>query len=142
MGLKLKTDGTIEADTPAELAEYAQLIARNGHSAIARRAVTDESEDGPLPDSALKLVRLLLPLPKGMGVKDVAKEFNLEHTKGIGGPANSLAAWGKRHNMRRALLVRTKSRDEQGKTIRTWKLSEFFRKQIKDGKVPGVESDN
>src|SRR5258708_6011537 len=138
MSLRLKPDGTVEADTPQELVEYQRSFSRNGYHA--QKKSSADVDDGPLPEAASKLVKLLWPHHDGMETREIAKAFGLEHAKGIGGSVNSLAAWGRRRNLGKKLFVK-RHMIRAGKSERILLLSDFFRKMIKEGKVPGMKLD-
>jgi hypothetical protein len=138
MSVRLKPDGTVEADTPQELVEYQRSFSRNGYHAPKKSST--EVEDGPLPEAASKLVKLLWPRHDGMETREIARAFGLEHAKGIGGAANSLAAWGRRRNLKKKLFFK-KHIITAGKSERILLLSDFFRKMVKEGKVPDVKLD-
>lgn len=139
MSVRLKPDGTIEADTPQELIEYQRSSSRNGYHT--QKKSSADVEDGPLPEAASKLVKLLLPHHDGMETREIAKAFGLEHAKGIGGSVNSLAAWGRRRNLGKKLFSK-RQLVTAGKSVRILLLSDFFRKMVKEGKVPGVKLDS
>jgi hypothetical protein len=141
MSVRLKPDGTVEFDTPEELVAY-QHASRNGSTNAKRprgrpRASGDDEE---LPESALKLVKLLLPQPDGVNTSDVAKALGLNEAKGIGGSVTSLTSWGRRHNLnKKQLIKKTRRVNGHGHNVRIMALAESFRKMIKEGKVPGVK---
>lgn len=145
MSIKLRPDGTVEADTPEELVAYQRFFSRNGHVKPTRATQGFERDigDATLPEAALKLVKLLWAHQGGMDTREIAKSFGLDHTKGIGGSVTSLAAWGRRQNLgRKQMLVKTRRPDDNGRIVRVLSLSDFFRKMIKEGKVPGVKLDS
>jgi hypothetical protein len=145
MSLRLKPDGTVEADTPEELVAY-QFASRNGapnpnkKAPRVRRIVGDEE---PIPESAQKLIALLFPEPKGLITSDVAKALGLSEPKAIGGSVTSLTAWGRRHNFtKKQLLTKTRRSNGSGHNVRVMALTENFRKMIKEGKVPGMKLEH
>lgn len=145
MSLRLRLDGTVEADTPEELVAYQRQFSRNGHPKLAKRAMQSAlgDDDGMLPEAATKLVKLLWTRPQGMETRDIAKAFGLDHAKGIGGSVTSLTAWGRRRDLKnKQLLVKTRRVDESGHTARILSLTDFFRKMVMEGRVPGMTLDN
>ncbi len=95
-----------------------------------------------LPAAASKLVKLLWTHHDGMETREIAKAFGLEHAKGIGGSVTSLNAWGRRRDLKKKqLLVKSRRVEANGHTARILSLNDFFRKMIKEGKVPGMKLD-
>jgi hypothetical protein len=146
--LKLGRDGTIEAveaDTVEELMAYHhQYASRDGNSAKktarAQRS-SAEDEDERLPEAAEKLVKVLLSATDGMNTTDVARTFGVK-PRGVGGSVNSLIAWGKKRNLKRGqLLIKGRRANGDGHMARTIALAGFFRKMIREGKVPGMKLD-
>jgi hypothetical protein len=145
MSIKLRPDGTVEADTPEELVAYQRHFSKNGHAKPAKRMAQSGlgDDDGMLPEAATKLVKLLWTRPQGMETRDIAKAFGLDHAKGIGGSVTSLTAWGRRRDLKKKqLLVKTRRVDGSGHTSRILSLSDFFRKMIMEGRVPGMTLDS
>jgi hypothetical protein len=146
--LKLRDDGTIEAveaDTVEELVAYhQQYSSRDANSAkkISRaQHFTPDSEDEKLPEAAEKLVRLLISENDSMNTSDIAEIFGVK-PRGVGGSVNSLIAWGKKRNLKRSqLLIKGRRANGNGHLARTIALTGFFRKMIKEGKVPGMKLD-
>jgi hypothetical protein len=145
MSIRLKPDGTVEFDTADELIAY-QHASRNGTASPAKKASRNRhiiGDDEPLPESALKLVKFLLPKSDGVNTSEMAKALGLNEAKGIGGWVTSLTSWGRRHNLsKKQLLVKTRRANGHGHNARFMALHESFRKLIKEGKVPGVKLDN
>lgn len=144
MSVRLKPDGTLEFDTPEELVAY-QSATRNGAANAPRRVGRPRrvsGDDEPLPESALKLVKFLLPEPNGVNTSEMAHALGLKEAKGIGGSVTSLTSWGRRHNLnRKQLITKTRRVNGHGHNVRFMALAESFRKMIKEGKVPGVKLD-
>jgi hypothetical protein len=135
MSVRLKPDGTVEFDTPEELVVY-QHASRNGGATKGTRGRHATSDEEGLPESALRLVKFLLPKPDGVNTSEMAEALGLKEAKGIGGWVTSLTSWGRRHNLpKKQLLVKTRRTNG----ARFMALHENFRKMIKEGKVPGVK---
>lgn len=139
MSIRLKLDGTVEADSVEELIAYQNSL-RGGRARGSSRQLEAESEER-LPEAARKLVMCLLHFPDGMNTADVAKELGVE-PKGVGGSVTSLTAWGRRHNFtKKQLLEKERRVDGHGHVVRRIALSDRFRKMVEKGEVPGMKLD-
>src|ERR1700733_3791519 len=127
-----------------ELVAY-QIASRNGGGSASKKTSRTKRvarDEEPIPESAQKLITLLLPAQNGLVTSDVAKALGLNETKAIGGSVTSLTAWGRRHNYtKKQLLTKTRRTNANGHNVRVMALTESFRKMLKEGKVPGVKLD-
>lgn len=141
MSIRLKLDGTVEADTPEELVAY-QYASRNGGASSKKpaRSRAASGDEEMLPVSAQKLIEILFPATNGLVTSDVAKALGLSEPKAIGGSVTSLTAWGRRHNFtKKQLLIKSRRSNGNGHNVRVMGLTESFRKAIREGKVPGMK---
>jgi hypothetical protein len=140
--LKLRVDGTVESvevDSVKEAIEYQELLARKGP-----RTETAKSDDKtwagpvyePLPDAALKLVKVLYGHATGLETTKVAEALGVD-PKGVGGSVTSLTAWGRKHGIQKKYLIeKVRKRDSEGHSVRRIFLSHNFVRLIKKGDVP------
>ncbi len=135
MSIRLKPDGTVEADSVEELVAYQRSL-RNGQPSKILRAEQPGEGEEPLPEAAEKLVRLLLRSADGMDTADVAISLGVD-PKGVGGSVTSLTSWGRRHGFsKKQLIVKDRRENGHGRMVRRLALSERFRKMIEQGEVP------
>ncbi|MCL4524034.1 MAG: hypothetical protein M1453_14075 [Acidobacteria bacterium] len=144
--LRLKDDGSIDAievDSVEELLTIYQQFPLAGnragtHSFVPRKLSAD-TDNSPLPESAARLVSLLYSAPHGMNTFDVAKALHVD-PKGVGGFVTSLTSWGRRRGLtKKQLIMKERRPNANGRMVRRINLTDFFRKMIEDGKVPGMK---
>jgi hypothetical protein len=141
--LTLKDGSVFEADSVEDVARFYQQLSRNGSRAkgFVDRPQSTDSEDS-LPDHAKRLVSALLPASDGLDTAAVATALGVE-PRGIGGYVTSLTAWGKRRGLVKKQLVQKERRaNGHGRMVRRIKVTDFFRKMISEGKVPGMKLDS
>jgi hypothetical protein len=93
-----------------------------------------------LPDTANKLVKLLLPVQDGLDTADVAKSLGVG-PRGIGGFVTALSNWGKRNGFTKKQLLVKGRRSRGDRIVRTLTLNNHFRQALKEGRIPSMKLD-
>jgi hypothetical protein len=141
--LRLADGTTVESDSVEDLARfYHQLSVRNGHRS-SKNEPAPMQIDGTLdalPDTANKLVKLLLPVQDGLDTADVAKSLGVG-PRGIGGFVTALSNWGKRNGFTKKQLLVKGRRSRGDRIVRTLTLNNHFRQALKEGRIPSMKLD-
>jgi hypothetical protein len=146
--LRLKDGTDVESDSAEELVKFYHSYSQNGKAPVPKpvpglmgKAPVIGTES--IPENAAKLVRILLGARDGMTTVELAQKLGVSNPKGIGGFVTSLTKWASRHRLgdKKRLLSKTRRVGERGEKLRMMGLTGNFRRQIEEGKIPGLEPE-